>query len=149
MPFSFALDDRHSDLLTPSFALSGMTSPPSHSSLSAEELNALLTEMEPEIKSADRDLREIDILDKRGVLAAGKLPGPCMRHPKHSFFVFISGVEHRNLLPRLQTLNAAHDANLQRAADLERRISSILKSYASRVSQKCLLKTYEHLRNIF
>ena len=68
-------DDKHSDLLTTSFALSGISSPPAHSSLSDDEVNALLAEMEPEIKSADRDLRDIDVLEKRGVLAAGKLPG--------------------------------------------------------------------------
>ena len=43
--------------------------------MSSEELDALLTEMEPDIRAADRDLREIDILEKRGVLAAGKLAG--------------------------------------------------------------------------
>lgn len=43
--------------------------------MSSEELDALLAEMEPEIRSADRDLREIDVLDKRGILGAGKLAG--------------------------------------------------------------------------
>ena len=61
--------------MTPAFALSGASAPPSYSSMSSEELDALLTEMEPDIRAADRDLREIDILEKRGVLAAGKLAG--------------------------------------------------------------------------
>ena len=43
--------------------------------MGSEEFDALLTEMEPEIRSADRDLREIDVLEKRGVLGAGKLAG--------------------------------------------------------------------------
>ena len=43
--------------------------------MSSEELDALLAEMEPEIRAAERDLREIDMLEKRGVLGAGKLPG--------------------------------------------------------------------------
>jgi hypothetical protein len=43
--------------------------------MSSEELDALLAEMEPEVRAADRDLREIDLLDKRGVLGAGNLAG--------------------------------------------------------------------------
>ena len=69
------VDDRHAQILTPAFALSGASTPPSFSSMSSEELDALLAEMEPEIRAADRDLREIDILEKRGVLSAGKLAG--------------------------------------------------------------------------
>lgn len=68
-------DDQHSQLLSPSFALSGAAAPPSYSALSPEELDAFLAEMEPEIRGADRDLREIEILEKRGVLGAGKLAG--------------------------------------------------------------------------
>lgn len=67
--------DQHSQILTPAFALSGSAMPPSYSHMSSEELDALLAEMEPEIRSADRDLREIDVLDKRGILGAGKLAG--------------------------------------------------------------------------
>lgn len=43
--------------------------------MSAEEFDALLSEMQLDIKNADRDLREIDSLEKRGVLGAGKLSG--------------------------------------------------------------------------
>jgi len=107
--------DRHADLLTPSFALSGISSPSAQSSLSPEELDALLVEMEPEIKSADRDLREIDILDKRGLLGAGKL------------------ADYKELLPRLEVLRMARQEDLQQAADLERRISAVLRRYTTRV----------------
>ena len=70
-----SLDDQHAQILTPAFALSGSSMPPSYSHMSSEEFDALLTEMEPEIRSADRDLREIDVLEKRGVLGAGRLAG--------------------------------------------------------------------------
>jgi hypothetical protein len=41
--------------------------------MSAEEVEALLVEMEPEIRAADMDRREIEILEQKGVTAAGKL----------------------------------------------------------------------------
>lgn len=43
--------------------------------MSPEELEAFLTEMEPDIRSADRDLRDIELLEKKGVTGAGKLAG--------------------------------------------------------------------------
>ena len=69
------VDDQHAQYLNPSFAVSGTSAAPSYSLLSSEEFDALLTEMEPEIKAADRDMREIEELEKKGVLGAGKLPG--------------------------------------------------------------------------
>jgi len=38
-----------------------------------EEVEALLVEMEPGIRAADRDMREIEMLQQRDVTAAGKL----------------------------------------------------------------------------
>jgi hypothetical protein len=84
------LDDRHAHLLTPSFALSGTISAspgtssssstssppaPSYEEMSPSELEALLSEMEPDIRSADRDMREIEVLEGKGVTGSGKLPG--------------------------------------------------------------------------
>jgi hypothetical protein len=43
--------------------------------MSSTELDALLSEMEMDIRAADRDLRDIDALEKRGVTSAGKLTG--------------------------------------------------------------------------
>jgi hypothetical protein len=43
--------------------------------MSPEEINAFLAEMEPDIRAADRDMLEIDALEKKGVTGAGKLPG--------------------------------------------------------------------------
>ena len=73
----FLVDDQHAHLLTPAFALSGAASSqaPSYESMSPDELEAFLTEMEPDIRAADRDMREIEILEKKGVTSAGRLPG--------------------------------------------------------------------------
>jgi Cu+-exporting ATPase len=60
----------------PSFVLSDtVPDPPTYDKMSAEELDAYLTEMEPEIRTADRDMLEVEALEKRGVTGAGKLLG--------------------------------------------------------------------------
>ena len=75
LTFSF-LDDQHTHLLTPTFALSGiLPDPPSYDKMTPEEITAFLTEMEPDIRAADRDMLEIDALEQKGVLGSGKLPG--------------------------------------------------------------------------
>lgn len=43
--------------------------------MSASELEALLVEMEPDIRAAERDMQEIAALEKKGVTGAGKLAG--------------------------------------------------------------------------
>ena len=43
--------------------------------MTSSELEAFLAEMEPDIRAADRDMREIEALEKKGVTGAGKLPG--------------------------------------------------------------------------
>jgi hypothetical protein len=48
------------------------------------ELAALATELEPDIRTADNDMREIDALQRKGVTSAGKLsggPGHCLTIP--------------------------------------------------------------------
>lgn len=42
-------------------------------------------------------------------------------------------VEFEEIKPRLDALSNAHEEDLARAADLERRISSVLRQYATRV----------------
>ena len=72
----FVIDDQHAPLLTPSFVLSDtIADPPTYDKMSAEELDAYLTEMEPEIRNADRDMLEVEALEKRGVTGAGRLLG--------------------------------------------------------------------------
>ncbi|KAF8532012.1 hypothetical protein JB92DRAFT_3080807 [Gautieria morchelliformis] len=111
--------DEHAQFLTPSFALSGLSNsssaPPSYSSMSSTELDAFLSEMEVEIRAADRDLREVDALEKRGVTGAGKL------------------VDHEPLQPRLRALVTAHEEDLAKAASLESRIGALLERHATKV----------------
>ncbi|THH08705.1 hypothetical protein EW145_g2525 [Phellinidium pouzarii] len=107
--------DQHAQILTPAFALSGISAPPSYSSMSSEELDAFLAEMEPDIRSADRDLREIDILEKRGVLGAGKL------------------ADYETLASRLDALRKAHEEDLTSAGDLECRVANVLMQYTTRI----------------
>jgi hypothetical protein len=47
----------------------------SYSALTPEEVNAFLMEMEPDIRAADSDLREMNELVKKGVTSSGKLGG--------------------------------------------------------------------------
>lgn len=71
------VDDQYAQLLTPAFALSGTLqgSAPTYENMSVEEREALLSEMEPDVRAADRDMREIELLEQKGVLSAGKLAG--------------------------------------------------------------------------
>ena len=48
---------------------------PTYENMSAEELDALLSDMEPDVRAADRDMREIELLEQKVVLSAGKLAG--------------------------------------------------------------------------
>ena len=52
--------------------------------MSREALEALLVEVEPEIRAADKDTREDEILEQKGVIAAGKLAGKSYRTFKNS-----------------------------------------------------------------
>ncbi|KIJ32387.1 hypothetical protein M422DRAFT_184491, partial [Sphaerobolus stellatus SS14] len=109
--------DQYTEFLAPSFALSGTTPEevPSYSQMSSTELDALLSEMEIDIRAADRDMREIEALEKRGVVGAGKL------------------ADHEELKPRLEALSAAHDQDLAKAKELENRIANLLERHATKV----------------
>ena len=84
--------------------------------MSATELEVFLTEMEPDIRSAERDLREIHALEGKGVTGAGKLG------------------DYEALQPRLEALLKAHDEDLRMTADIERRIALLMDHYATNVS---------------
>lgn len=49
---------------------------PSYENMTASEFETFLQEMEPDIRAADRDMREIEALDQKGVAAVGKLTSP-------------------------------------------------------------------------
>jgi len=113
--------DQYAHLLTPAFALSPTTgapgvAPPTYDQLSSEELETLIAELEPDLRTADRDMREVDALEKKGVTAAGKLP------------------DHESLKPRLEALAKAEKENVERYVSLEKRVGSLLGRYSSQVT---------------
>lgn len=109
--------EQHSHLLTPSFGLASVipTSPPPYDSMSPTEVDAFLTEMEPDIRAADRDLREIELLEKKDVTSAGKL------------------ADYEAFKPRLEKLIQAHEEDQRLTADLEKRVGALMERYASNV----------------
>ncbi|EJF63995.1 hypothetical protein DICSQDRAFT_159938 [Dichomitus squalens LYAD-421 SS1] len=109
--------EQYAHMLTPAFALSGSlpVSPPTYESMSATELDAFLAEMESDIRAAERDLREINALESKGVTGAGKLG------------------DYEALQPRLEALLQAHDEDSRVAADLEKRIALLMDHYATNV----------------
>jgi len=109
-------DSSNARYLTPSFALNdpdqpNPAEPPTIAMMSPSEFEVYLKDMEPEIRQAERDLREIDALEKRGVSAAGNLGA------------------HEDLQPCLEALLASHLQNARKAADLETRIISVMDKY--------------------
>jgi hypothetical protein len=71
-------DEQHAQYLTPAFALSGTLptlTPPEYKDMSPADLAALAAELEPDIRSADNDMREIDDLQRKGITGAGTLSG--------------------------------------------------------------------------
>lgn len=110
-------DDHYQKYLTPAFALSGIlpTSTPLYENMSPTELEAFLAEMEPDIRAADRDLREIEMLESKDVTAAGKLP------------------EYQKLQPRLEQLLQESEENHRKHDELEQRIAKLMNQYATTV----------------
>ncbi|KAI6164616.1 hypothetical protein EDD17DRAFT_1561535 [Pisolithus thermaeus] len=98
--------DRHAHLLTPTFTYSGTSS---GSNITIRK------HMEPDIRAADRDMREIELLVQKDVLSAGKLS------------------DHEVLQPRLQRLLAAQEEDLKLAASLEKRIANLVDRHATHV----------------
>ena len=106
--------------------------------MSSEEFTAYLTDMEQEIRQADRDMRDIEALEKRGVLNAGKLSSELAQaiSPLYFFVIYLTQLVYDELLPRLQNLITAHEEDLHTAANLEKRIGALLQRYSTQV---CLL----------
>ncbi|KAG8738073.1 hypothetical protein FRC12_016924 [Ceratobasidium sp. 428] len=108
-----AVYNQNAHLLTPAFA-HGLT--PVSDVVTVSDLEALLLESEADIRAADRDLREIEELELRGVLDAGKLPS------------------HEPLQPRVDALIQAHLEDLTRFDALEERIAKLISRYSSHVN---------------
>ncbi|KAF7309778.1 hypothetical protein MIND_00349700 [Mycena indigotica] len=105
--------DQHAHLLTPSFAHS--EDQPTYENMTSAELEAFLVEMEPDIRAADRDMQEIEELEKKGVTGAGKL------------------AEYEHLRPRLDALLSAHEEDVERATALEKRVAKLMEDHATQV----------------
>ncbi|KAI6113060.1 hypothetical protein F5141DRAFT_1111335 [Pisolithus sp. B1] len=108
--------DRHAHLLTPTFTYSGTSSGSNlpYENMSAEELEALLAEMEPDIRK----------YEKMFFLSTLRLrPTSCSRII----------VDHEVLQPRLQRLLAAQEEDLKLAASLEKRIANLVDRHATHV----------------
>jgi len=108
--------DQHAPFLMPSFVLSeAVPDPPTYDKMSAEQVEAYLTEMEPEIRTADRDMLEVEALEKRGVTGAGRL------------------LDYEELQPRLKAILDAHEEDARLADSLEIRIASLVERHATYV----------------
>ena len=112
-------DDHYDHLLTPAFAHAGtsLTQAPSDGHISPEELEALLSEMEPDIRAADRDMREIELLMQKGVLGAGKLSGtlrPLYIRSFHAFMGLFQIMKHCSLDYKLSSQHRRKIGNWMR-----------------------------------
>jgi hypothetical protein len=67
----YSTDDLNKALLVPHLP----TSPQAGSDLSPSAKAALILDSENDLRNLDRELREIETLDKRGTAGAGKLQG--------------------------------------------------------------------------
>lgn len=107
--------------------------------MTPEEFEALLQEMEPDIRAADRDMREIEFLERKGVAGAGKLAGLFMDalFLAVRFSLFLS-IDYEQLQPRLEALITAHGEHLELVASLERSIATLMKRNATQVCPKDL-----------
>lgn len=89
--------------------------------------------MEPDIRAADRDMREIEVLEKKGVTGAGKLPGSCTPSTGRHDYNAPRSTEYEHLQPRLDTLLKAHHEDLLLAASLEKRIATLMERHVTHV----------------
>jgi len=101
--------------------------------MSPSELDAFLSEMEPDIRAAERDMREIETLESKGITSSGRLPGQSSFY----FVLFNQKVDTKKdyeaLQPRLDALLQAHKDDLALAASLERRVTDIMERHVTHV----------------
>ncbi|KIK61757.1 hypothetical protein GYMLUDRAFT_58804 [Collybiopsis luxurians FD-317 M1] len=98
--------------LTPAFAL-GLLEEPAYETMSSADLVTYLRDMEPEIRSADSGMQEIEALLRKGAAEAGKLP------------IYV------DLEPRLKALLELQQENKARADALEARVANIMENHAT------------------
>ena len=129
----FDIDDQHAPLLIPSFVLPDTAAnPPTYDKMSAEELDAYLTEMEPEIRTADREMLEVEALEKRGVTGAGRLLGKYLSRSK-LLLMILGFIDYEDLQPRLKVVLDAYEEDVRLANSLESRIASLVERHTTYV----------------
>ena len=129
---SIRVDDQYAHLLT----LSGIipNALPSYENMTPSEFETFLQEMEPDIRAADRDMREIEALDQKGVAAVGKLTSAC---PALRLFLTHSNdqpTDYQTLRPRIKALLEAHKQDVELAASLEKRTAALINQNGAHVS---------------
>ena len=103
--------------------------------MTTSEFEAFLQEMEPDIRAADRDMREIEALDQKGVATVGKLNSGCPTVRWCQPFHEINPTDYQTFRPRIEALIEAHKQDIELAASLEKRIGTLIKQYGTHVSQ--------------
>lgn len=101
------------------------------------ELAALAAELEPDIRAADNDMREIDDLQQKGIIGAGTLSG-MFRADSFTLAHTVTNstncpVDYEALQPRLEALLVRHQEDVEHAAALEKRVAGIVRQYAIQV----------------
>lgn len=105
--------------------------------MTPSEFETFLQEMEPDIRAADRDMREIEALDQKGVAAVGKLTSACPHCPLVSKPVHaINTTDYQTFRPRIEALLEAHKQDIELAASLEKRTAALIKQYGTHVSHR-------------
>ena len=105
--------------------------------MTPSELETFLQEMESDIRAADRDMREIEALDHKGVAAVGKLTSECPPLPVCVKLVYaIITADYQTFRPRIEALLEAHKQDTELAGSLEKRVAALIKQYGTHVSHQ-------------
>ncbi|KAJ8521267.1 hypothetical protein ONZ45_g2034 [Pleurotus djamor] len=109
--------EQNAAFLSSSFALSGtLPSEPAASFLSEEELDALLTDVAPDVRSADHDMSEIvTLVNTKNVMATGKLG------------------DYEPLEPRVKQVMEAYMEDIRTLSGLEKRVARLVEKNATLV----------------
>ena len=113
--------DLNAPLLRPPLPTDGLHAAGDEPAPTAEVKAALVLEAEADIRATERDLRELEALDKRGLAAAGSLAG------------------YEALRPRLAELSGELPSVVRSYAALEDRVTSLLQRYGDHVRPRLLM----------
>lgn len=129
------LDDLNSPLLS---VAPLPLNPPDSNDLSTQAKISLILEAEHDIRSLERDLRDMETLNQRGVVEAGKLPGASvlgenqMRNAADSSLSYLA--EHEALKAPLKQLEKDAKPAAAKYASLEARTNTLLRNYNDHVN---------------